>query len=213
MTNKTSDQAEAIVGETKKPRLDGNFPVDQYLMDEYDPQTGEVRFSKRVSMQDRYLNKGGQEIPDPRPAAPSLGKKPEMHIRDYIRTMVRSERLQQDLDNQGVETFEEANDFEVGEDYFPDSQYENDLEPSVTELIREGTASLSAKARADERRKYEDKQETRKERLRRELAELEASAPPEPKKSSRGARKGAAAEPEGSANDDQNAGAEPLPPD
>lgn len=212
MTNKISDQAEAVATE-KKPRLDGNFPVDQYIMDEYDPQTGEVRFSKRISMQDRYLNKGGQEIPDPRPAAPSLGKKPEMHIRDYIRTMVRSERLQQDLDNQGVETFEEANDFEVGEDYFPDSQYENDLEPSVSELIREGSASLSAKARAEETRAHDNKLKTRKERLQAELASLEASSPQNPEKSSRKPRRGSAAEPEGSANDDQNQGNDPFPPD
>lgn len=197
----------------KAVKLDGNFPVDQFIMDEYDPQTGEVRFSKRISMQDRYLNKAGAELPDPRPAAPSLGKKPEMHIRDYIRTLVKSERLQQDLDNQGVETFEEANDFEVGEDYFPDSQYENDLEPSISELIREGTASLSAKARAEEARKAATNAETRKERLRRELAELEASPPHNPEKSSRKGRKALAADLEESASDDQNAGAEPLPPD
>jgi len=128
----------------------GNFPVDQYMIDEFDPVSGELKFTKRISMQDRYLTPGGAEIPDPRPAAPALGRKPEMNIRDYIKTLVHNERLQAEIDAAGHETFEEANDFEVGDDYFPDSQYENDLEPSVAELVREGTASLSAKARAAE---------------------------------------------------------------
>ena len=130
----------------------GNFPVNQYQVETSDPETGESIF-RRISNAMRYLTKGGQEIPDPRPAAPALGKKSEMHIRDYIKTLVHNERLQQELDAAGAETFEEANDFEIGDDYFPDSQYENDLEPSLAELIREGTASLSAKAAAAERAK------------------------------------------------------------
>lgn len=180
-------------------RLVGNFPVDQYQIDEFDTTTGEIVFTKRISQQERYLNKAGQELPDPRPAAPALGRKPEMHIRDYIRTLVKSERLQQDLESQGVETFEEANDFEVGDDYFPDSQYENDLEPSVAELIREGNASLSAKARAEEKRKADIKARQRQSQLEGE------EPPPEPKKSPRKARKGLADEAEGEANGDLDA--------
>jgi len=108
------------------------------MIDEFDPGFGRIKIYKRISMQDRYLTPGGAEIPDPRPAAPALGRKPEMNIRDYIKTLVHNERLQAEIDAAGHETFEEANDFEVGDDYFPDSQYENDLEPSVAELVREG---------------------------------------------------------------------------
>jgi len=43
--------------------------------------------------------------------------------------------LQAEIDAAGHETFEEANDFEVGDDYFPDSQYENDLEPQSQNLF------------------------------------------------------------------------------
>lgn len=184
---------------SEHPRLVGNFPVDQYQIDEFDPTTGEIVFAKRISQQDRYLNKAGQEIPDPRPAAPALGRKPEMHIRDYIRTLVKSERLQQDLDAQGVESFEEANDFEVGDDYFPDSQYENDLEPSVAELIREGNASLSAKARAEEKRQNHIKAQERQTRM-------EGDEPrPEPKKSPRKARRASADDAEASSYGDPDA--------
>jgi len=180
----------------------GNFPVDQYMIDEFDPVSGELKFTKRISMQDRYLTPGGAEIPDPRPAAPALGRKPEMNIRDYIKTLVHNERLQAEIDAAGHETFEEANDFEVGDDYFPDSQYENDLEPSVAELVREGTASLSAKARAAEKREHDEKMARRAAR-RAELDEGESTLH-SPEKSPRRARRGPAVEPEGSTNGDQS---------
>lgn len=185
-----------------EPKMQGNFPVDQYQIEYFDPESGEISFTKRISHQDRFLTKAGQEIPDPRPAAPALGKKPEMHIRDYIRSMVHNERLQQELDAAGHETFEEANDFEVGDDYFPDSQYENDLEPSVAELIREGTASLSAKARIEEKRQADIKA---KKRAARAHLEDQDEDPPEPKKSPRRARKGPADDPEGSSDGDPGA--------
>lgn len=200
MTNKTSDQAEAIMGEAVTPKMIGNFPADQYAIDYLDPDTGLLTL-KRISMQDRHLNAAGQEIPDPRPAAPSLGKKPEVNIRDYIATMVRSERLQQELDAAGHETFEEANDFEVGDDYFPDSQYENDLEPSVAELIREGNASLSAKARLKEKSEADA---LARKRASTGQTENEDSSPHKPEKSSRAARRAAPQPPEGDANDDHN---------
>lgn len=165
-------------------KMEGNFPVDQYQIDEFDPETGVLKFTKRISRQDRFLNAAGQEIVDSRPMSPALGKKPEMHIRDYVKTLVHSERLMQELEAQGAETFEEANDFEVGDDYFPDSQYENDLEPSLSELIREGTASLSAKARAQEKREHEAKLKRRKER---DQAEADSLAP-EPSRKRRQAR-------------------------
>jgi len=168
----------------KKMPMEGNFPVDQYQIEVMDPQTG-VLTLKRISRQERFLNALGQELPDPRPAAPSLGKKPEVHIRDYIKMLVHNERLQQEIDAAGHETFEEANDFEVGDDYFPDSQYENDLEPSLAELIREGTASLSAKARAAEL-----KEADRKARARAD----QEDPPPEPLKKARKGRDPAPAE-------------------
>lgn len=206
MTNKTSDQAESISADQEKQpkvRFDGNFPVDQYTWETFDPATGEMTFVKRVSNADRYLNKAGQEILDPRPAAPALGKKPEMHIRDYIRSLVMSEKLRQDLEAQGVETFEEANDFEVGEDYFPDSEYENDLEPSIAELIRTGNASLSAKARAEE---------VRKARLK-DNADDPEETPHKPKKSPRRARRASADDAEAASDGDQSGGEADDPAD
>lgn len=166
------------------PKNVGNYPVNEYQIETSDPDTGESIF-RRISNAMRYLTKSGQEIPDPRPAAPALGRKPETNIRDYIKTLVHNERLQQELDAQGAETFEEANDFEVGDDYFPDSEYENDLEPSVAELIRAGTASLSAKARNEEI----SKARKATERSSEADAEIDDTSSSKPKKSPRRASK------------------------
>lgn len=43
--------------------------------------------------------------------------------------MVRSERLAREVAEQGYETFEEADDFDVGDDYEPNTQYEETFDP------------------------------------------------------------------------------------
>lgn len=187
--------AEIRAEEGEAPRekipMQGNFPVDLHAVDVTDPLTGEVLYTARVSSQMRFLDTKGRELPDPRPLAPALGTKAQMPIRDYIRSLVHSEALQRELDAQGAETFEEADDFEVGDDYFPDSQYENELDPPIAELIRAGNASLSAKAAAEAVRKAAD---------RGTLTDAPNTSQPE--KSPRRPRKGPAVDPEGSTDGD-----------
>lgn len=67
---------------------------------------------------------GRYEQPDPTPMAPPLGFKRRPSLADQIREMVRNERLQRELDEAGYETFEEADDFDVGDDFDPTSAYE-----------------------------------------------------------------------------------------
>lgn len=73
----------------------------------------------------------GREIPDPVPIAPPVGwfKQPSMF--DQVRQMVRSEQLRMYAEAQGNETFEDASDFEVEDEMFPTSQFEDadDFEP------------------------------------------------------------------------------------
>lgn len=178
--------------ETAKMPNQGNFPVDQHEIDVTDPETGEVLYTARISSQMRFLDSKGREIPDPRPMSPALGAKPEVPIRDYIRSLVHNEALQRELDAMGHETFEEADDFEVGDDYFPDSQYENELDPPIRELVRAGAASLSAKAAL----------QAQQEEARKRNARREPSDPPEPKKSPRKPRRGSADDPLGSSDGD-----------
>lgn len=59
---------------------------------------------------------GRFEYPDPVPMAPPVGYNSPPDIMQMIRSMVRSERLAQELDAAGYETFEEADDFDIADD-------------------------------------------------------------------------------------------------
>lgn len=75
------------------------------------------------------LNEYGLETPDPTPVAPPVGyiKQPSMF--QQMRDLIRSERLAAIAESQGAETFEQADDFDVGEDYDPTSPYEEHFDP------------------------------------------------------------------------------------
>lgn len=75
------------------------------------------------------LDEQGREIVDSRPIAASLGIKREPTLAERIKATVRSEYLAHQAKLQGHETFEEADDFEVGDDYDPTSPYENEFDP------------------------------------------------------------------------------------
>ncbi len=83
------------------------------------------------SRNDGLLDRYGRETPDPTPLAPPIGHNPQPSLTQQIRDMVRSERLARDLEASGVETFEDADDFDVGDDYDPSSPYEEDFDPPV----------------------------------------------------------------------------------
>lgn len=82
---------------------------------------------------------GSALIPDPTPIAPPLGYIKQPSITERIRDMVRSEHLRAAAEAAGAETFEEANDFDVGDDYDPNSPYEEVYEPPVRDM--EGEAA------------------------------------------------------------------------
>lgn len=123
----------------------------------------------------------GNEALDPVPIAPPIGwfKQPSMF--DQVRDMVRSEHMRLYAEAQGAETFEEASDFEVEDEIFPTSQFEDadDFEP---------LAKLAERRQKKFREEYLAKREKRiLEREERELAleeaERAAVRPPEPRPS------------------------------
>lgn len=92
-----------------------------------DPETGEVRMV------------GGRERPDPTPIAPPVGYKRQPTMVDHIKAMVRSQRLAEEAAAAGKESFEDAEDFDVGDDLDPPSPYETELLDGYMEsAIREG---------------------------------------------------------------------------
>lgn len=88
----------------------------------------------------------GKEFLDPTPMAPPLGYKQQPSMVDHIRNMIRSEKLRQEALDAGYETFEEADDFDVGDDIDPHSPYEVDFEPEGVRQVREAVEAAEKKA-------------------------------------------------------------------
>lgn len=63
------------------------------------------------------------------PVAPPVGYKKQPSMVDHIRGLVRSEHLRWAAEGAGAESFEEADDFDVGDDLDPTSPYEDEFEP------------------------------------------------------------------------------------
>lgn len=76
------------------------------------------------------LDEKGHEIPDPQPVEVPAGFKRPETLAEQIRRLVRNEEFQRDLAAQGMETFEEAEDFEIDDDMFdPSSPFEEVFDP------------------------------------------------------------------------------------
>lgn len=92
----------------------------------------------------------GSEVPDPVPIAPPVGYVRTKPIREQLREMVQSEALARAARDSGNETFEEAEDFDVGDDIDPRSPWEEQFEPmpsrtdTMADVVERGfSAALS----------------------------------------------------------------------
>lgn len=108
-------------------------------MDLIDPETGEI-----LNHKGRRLDHAGREIPDPTIVPPPLGYKKQPTMAEYIRNMIRGEKLRQEAEAAGAETFEEADDFEVGDDYDPQSPYEGNFDPIDVQALQAEVARRKA---------------------------------------------------------------------
>lgn len=75
------------------------------------------------------LNDRGELIPDPTPMAPPIGYRPQPDMMQMIRDQVRLASIEAARD--GLETEDEADDFDVGDDPEIRSPYELDVESEV----------------------------------------------------------------------------------
>lgn len=73
---------------------------------------------------DKFQRPDGSEIPDPTPLQPPLGYRRQPTMVEHIRSMVQSEQLRVAALSAGAETFEEADDFDVPDEFEPISAYE-----------------------------------------------------------------------------------------
>lgn len=71
----------------------------------------------------------GRELPDPVPLAPPVGWHAQPSMFEHMREMIRGEALRAYAEAQGDESFEDAQDFDVDDDDFPQSPHEGDFDP------------------------------------------------------------------------------------
>lgn len=107
------------------------------------------------------MDEHGLEHPDPTPVALALKVKRPPTIQELIQTMCRNEMFQQGLAQQGEETFEESDDFDVvdedGDDFnspyeenFDHAQNIDNLKKTVADNIARKRGLFERKKRADD---------------------------------------------------------------
>jgi len=86
----------------------------------------EIDAPREQSVQSQYLDEYGREKPNPTPLEPPVGYKKRESIADQMRAMIKQASYEAAM--AGAETEEEANDFDVDEEFDPTSPWENDFE-------------------------------------------------------------------------------------
>lgn len=124
---------------TEKQKIFGEM-AEAFHKLKFNDMTGEV-LSKQIGTD-------GREYNDPTPMAPPIGYKRQPSMVEIVRAQIRDAMLAQQLAEQGVETFEEADDFEIGDDYDPSSPWENDFDPPIAEVLAEAQRSLDERNNA-----------------------------------------------------------------
>lgn len=102
--------------------MDNRFVEERPVVDGVYDQDG-VQVSAEI-------RRDGKEYGDPVPLEAPLGYTPPPDIMTLIKTMVRNELFQKKLAEEGYETFEEADDFDIEDDPVdPLTPYEKVFEP------------------------------------------------------------------------------------
>lgn len=109
-----------------------------------EPRKGNETETPQRRVKDAHLKFDdlGREIMDPTPIAPPIGYRKQPSIAEQMRAMIRSERLREEAAAQGYESFEEADDFDVDDDFDPTSPFEEQFEPLPQENLDDRLKTL-----------------------------------------------------------------------
>lgn len=119
-------------------------------------------------------NDAGEEILDPTPMQPPLGYKRSLSLSEQIAQQVRIAHLRILEDSAIHETEEDADDFEVGDDFEPLSAYENDHMPTLANLKKQAKEINDA----IEKRKLQVAIDLHKEKIAKHAKKAAPEAPP-----------------------------------
>lgn len=114
----------------------------------HEPIPSTEEHDRLPSAREKRLDEKGREIVSPLPMEPPVGYRKQPSMVEIIREQIRSAQLAQWAEQQGYETFEEADDFEIGDDFEPHSPWENDFDPPISELTKAGQAAIKAREAA-----------------------------------------------------------------
>lgn len=105
------------------------------------PVTGEI-----LNHKGQRLTESGEEILDPTPIAPPVGYVRQKPLHQLIREMVMSEKLRQEAEALDKGSFEDEDDFDVGDDLDPSSPWEENFDPleGAPEALRNPSESPEA---------------------------------------------------------------------
>lgn len=100
-------------------------------------------FVRELTAQDVGLFQDGRERVSSIPVAPPVGYERVPSMFDHMRTMIKSEMLRQAMGGDGMESFEEADDFDVDDDdlQFPQSPYETVFHEEVPYAVPRASAA------------------------------------------------------------------------
>lgn len=97
----------------------------------------------------------GREVPDPTPMELPIGYVEPPSIVQLIRKMIRDHEIEKGLGDGEFESFDEADDFDVGDENAEElrSGFENDFEPPEVDNVRKRVVSEQAKGKASKKPK------------------------------------------------------------
>lgn len=133
-----------------------------------------MKFKKVVKFKYR-LTDGRYPQCDPRPMSVPIGMERPESLQEKLKRLVRDEVLQSKLKDGGVETFEEADDFNISDDPIdPHTPYEEDFDPkgmtAREQEVRHGAVADLPEARWQKARRLLDGHKPRRrasDRVRR----------------------------------------------
>lgn len=127
----------------RKVRMESN-PDEEHIV-EYVQE-----FTREPSARKENLFDGSRrEIVSAIPVAPPVGYVEQPSLVERIRSMVRSEHLRYAATEAGYETFEDAEDFEVGDDFEPHTPYEAVFDPPAQPAAAQPTVEPAPTASAE----------------------------------------------------------------
>lgn len=126
----------------------------------------------------RFLGKGGQEMTDSTPLRIPLGFQRPETLAEQVQRLVRT-HISQTAANQGFETFEESEDFDVeDEPDFPDTPYEMLFDPILQREVTADEFHRNADAYREEYQKVTDREVERTRK--RAASQPKHQEPPSP---------------------------------